>query len=125
MNLVVMKAAAFVGLVATILFGLTYWKLWGRFSAVGRLVCDKKTCQVLFSSRYGKVFGLHNFIFGFVYYVALLIIPPSLLPIARIVSWLVVLFSIYLVYALIKLRVPCVMCIISHIANLVIALALL
>jgi uncharacterized membrane protein len=77
------------------------------------------------------VFGLPNFALGILYYLALIALPFAAEPdsewmtAAAVISWFIVLFGIYLVYALFfKIRLSCPLCMVGHGINLALAVCL-
>ncbi|MBI2131037.1 vitamin K epoxide reductase family protein [Candidatus Woesearchaeota archaeon] len=93
-------------------------------------LCDGNTCMRVSDSRYGNMFGVPNYISGFIYYVIILAFSlfnfdKNVLYVLLIVSWSTVLLAVYLTYALlVKLKTVCVPCLISHGINLGIAVVI-
>ncbi len=79
---------------------------------------------------YGRFLNIPNYIYGLGYYLLIFVVsffalnePLPLLLV--ILAWAVVLYSIYLAWALIfKLKAVCVFCYAEHIMNLIIAISL-
>ena len=90
-------------------------------------LCDGDTCIRVSDSRYGSMFGIPNYIFGIFYYIMVIVLSfitlnGSILYLALAVSYGTVLYGVYLTYALlVKLKIVCVPCFISHGINLGIA----
>ena len=93
-------------------------------------LCEGNTCMRVSDSKYGKMFGVPNYISGFFYYVIILIfsflnVDKNILYFLLIVSWSTVLLAIYLTYALLfRLKTVCVPCFVSHGINVGIAVVL-
>ncbi len=87
-----------------------------------RPLCDisgRVSCTRAFSSPYGKTFGVYNSVYGIIFY--LIIVVLALLNEPQyifILSLLAFIGTIYLVYALIKIRTFCVVCASIYVINI-------
>ncbi|MBS3102118.1 vitamin K epoxide reductase family protein [Candidatus Woesearchaeota archaeon] len=90
-------------------------------------ICSENMCHSILNTKFASVFKIPNFYLGLIYYFIVFlsgffVLNNLILLIFVIVAWLVVLFSIYLAYALIfKLRTACNLCFTAQIINLAIA----
>jgi uncharacterized membrane protein len=109
---------ALLGLVIAVYFTLIYYHVIrpdGRgVPALCRL--GEKTCQSVVFTRYGRLTGLPNSLWGILFYLLVLHVglerlsgrPPRFLDIALAAALLTVVLAIYLVHALlVRLKVPC------------------
>ena len=95
---------------------------------------DKHSCAAVVFTRQAHLFGLPNSILGQGYYLTLLIGLSfdwqfgslQLLFAYILASVFTVVVGLYLTYALVRvLRVPCVLCLVSHSINLIIMIGLI
>jgi len=95
---------------------------------------EEKSCKTILSSPYARMFSIPNSLLGIgFYFIALLVaiigvhrLSSALLTFMVTISCCTVILGIYLTYALLfKLKIPCLLCIISHSINLIIFLVLL
>jgi len=75
-------------------------------------ISDKISCTKAFSSKYGKTFGLSNYIYGMIFYVVILLLTlDGLINYIFYISILAVLGSVYLAYVLyFKVKSFCLVC---------------
>jgi uncharacterized membrane protein len=84
-------------------------------------------CRLVLRDRDGSLFGLPNSVLGMMYYLPLLYIglKGPVEPLTQkmmLVSWLTVAVGLYLTYSLlVRLKVVCPLCLVSHLLNLLIA----
>ncbi|CUT04593.1 vitamin K epoxide reductase family protein [Candidatus Chrysopegis kryptomonas] len=89
---------------------------------------SENACQLIIKTKYARLFGLPNFVYGLIYYLGLIVFVISgasgyIKILVQIVSALVVVLGIYLSYVLVRiLKVSCVLCFLSHFVNLLIAI---
>ncbi|MEE9217727.1 MAG: vitamin K epoxide reductase family protein [Acidobacteriota bacterium] len=124
------------GLWAAITMTGAYYGWWrGPARLVPERLCSPKVggCMDILSTPYARAFGPPNSLLGIFYYLMLLGLalagpeaPGAALRAGfMVLSWGVVVFSIYLAWSLIfRLRTACVLCFFSHVVNLGLALAL-
>lgn len=122
---------ALAGLANALYFALSYY---GLLRAHGRLIPTveaRNRCQTVMETPDGRVFGLPNFIFGILYYLALIALSfmtesaSGWATAAAVTSWFTVLLGVYLVHALFfKIRVSCPLCMVGHGINLALAVCL-
>ena len=124
------------GLWAAVTMTGAYYGWWrGPTFLVPERLCSPRVggCLDILATPYARVFGPPNSALGILYYVLLMalslagldwLIPPARTALA-VLAWGVVMFSIYLAWSLIfRLRATCVLCFLSHVLNLAIALLL-
>ncbi len=96
-------------------------------------LCDGNTCMRVSDSKYGKMFGVPNYIFGMFYYIVILLFSifsflhddKNAHYFLLVMSWSTVLIAVYLTYALlVKLKTVCVPCFVLHGINVGIAVVL-
>ncbi|MBS3131518.1 hypothetical protein J4212_03755 [Candidatus Woesearchaeota archaeon] len=93
-------------------------------------VCSAKTCHSVLETKFAKAFKIPNFYLGLVYYYIVFVStfynPEGMILWGfLIVSWLAVLFSAYLFYALVfKLKTRCNLCFAAQMINLGIGMML-
>jgi len=91
-------------------------------------VCSKNTCGDVLRTNYARVLGVPNFVLGIFYYICIIFLTvfdfgANFWMLGLIVSWSVVIFSLYLANSLINvLKIPCVLCFTSHLVNLIVAI---
>ncbi len=131
MQTAVLAAASAIGLFISVYFSAVYYGLVKYDSGIVPSFCrmDDRTCMRVVHHRHARILGLPNAVVGMIYYVAVLVITISPAPAAeavlRYVSWLSVLFGIFLSYSLFfVIRAACILCLVSHLLNLIIALTL-
>lgn len=118
-----------LGILISIYFVLTYHGFTLPSSKLIPIhICSKGTCHNILKTRFSNVFKVPNFYLGLIYYLVVFfstffVLEKNILFGFLIVSWLVVLFSIYLVYALIfKLKTNCNLCFTAQVINLLIGI---
>ena len=93
-------------------------------------LCEGNTCIRVSDSKYGKMFGIPNYIFGMIYYIAILLFSlfsflnadKNVYYFLLVMSWSTILLVVYLTYALlVKLKTVCVPCFVLHGVNVGIA----
>lgn len=118
-----------LGIVISLYF-LAIWKgvTKGDSRLIPKGVCNKKMCAAVMKTDYAKVFfGIPNFAWGILFYFIVFnsmvfVYPRSVMYGLMIVSWIVVLFSFYLFWALMyKLKTHCPLCYTAHVINILIA----
>ena len=115
----------------------TYFTLvsYGKIRADSRFVpwfcrMDEGSCALIIHHRDASVFGVPNSLLGIGYYGTLLAAGLSggevlSMHVLQVIAWLCVVLGVYLVYSLVlKVKVLCPLCLISHSINLVIAILL-
>ena len=117
------------------LFISLYFLLVFKGYVSGRLIpksiCRKNYCATLLGTSYARLFDVPNFMWGIVYYIGIVLwslgaLPVGWYPLVVTASLAAAGFSVYLAYTLIvKLRVVCILCFLSHIINILIVMALL
>ncbi len=122
---ILLAIAALVGLADALYFvGVTYGLLRPDASWIPR-VCQmsEDTCATITETRYARVFGLPNAVFGAVWYLIVLglagvVLSRGSLPYCTLFLLAaagVVLFSVYLIWALVqRLDVFCPLCYLGH-----------
>jgi len=94
---------------------------------VPKKICRKNTCSEVLRTGFAHVFGPPNFVLGIFYYMLIFGTTLYALPywgyyVMLVLTWFVVLLSVYLAHALIfRLKIPCTLCFVSHVLNLIIA----
>ncbi len=89
-----------------------------------------ESCRLVLDHRDARVLGIPNSLPGLVYYGVVCIAAaagfPALLQLPiRLASWAALALSVYLTYSLLlRVRVLCVLCLVSHALNLTLALLL-
>lgn len=125
----IIQFSSFSGLLISLYFLAVYAGLIkGNKSLIPSEICSENSCVSVLQTPFSRVFKVPNFYLGIFYY--LIILGGSIFGAVNqfhamflLVSWLVVGFSVYLAYALIfRLKTNCVLCFVSHVINLVIAL---
>jgi uncharacterized membrane protein len=129
-------AISLTGLWAALTMTGAYYGWWrGPVLLVPERLCSPRVggCLDILATPYARLFGPPNSALGILYYLLLIALsitglgwlaPPARLALT-ILAWGVVLFSVYLAWSLIfRLRTNCVLCFLSHILNLAIALLL-
>ncbi len=95
---------------------------------------DENLCLTVLKTPYARVFGPPNALLGVFFYLAnaclavlwsLGSLPRWLWQADLAVSGFTLLFGVYLIWALLKLRMPCPLCYLGHAINLAIFLVLL
>ncbi len=128
---VITRLVALVGLLICIYFWDVY-KGWVNSSTwlIPRDLCRKNVCAEVLTTKFSRVFIVPNFYLGAAYYLLIMfstfftLSMPAYLALVTL-SWAVVVFSLYLAYALIfRLRVSCVLCFVAQAVNVAIALLL-
>jgi uncharacterized membrane protein len=126
---ILLQTSSIIGLLISLYFLLIY-KGWtkGIKGLVPGEVCSENTCATVLQTSFANLFKVPNFILGIFYYAMIFcstffVMTFDVLYIFLVVSWLVMLMSFYLAYALIfRLRTKCVLCFASHIMNIIIAI---
>jgi uncharacterized membrane protein len=124
----ILQVSSVIGLVISFYFYGVY-KGFVTDSLVPRRLCARNTCHDVLKTPFAHVFKVPNFSLGIFYYVLIffstLINPvPATMTLLLVLSWVVVVFSAYLVYALLfELRMNCVLCYIAQIVNVIIAVS--
>lgn len=121
-----------VGFYISLYFTLVYYGAISpaRFPLPQVCRLSENTCQMIIKTRYARVLGLPNFVYGLFYYFFIFALAifnwnGYIETAVKVISWLVVVLGIYLSYVLIKvLRVNCVLCFASHVLNFAIAVLL-
>jgi len=122
-----------VGLYISTYFTLVYYGILSAESRFVPQVCrlEERTCQTVLSTPYARVLGLPNSLLGILYYVSTLAILfggwlVGAVGLAVVVlAWFTVALGAYLVYALLFIiRIPCPLCLTSHVINVVLAFLL-
>ena len=126
------RVSSVMGLGVSLYF-LAIYKGWieGNKGLVPVVVCKENSCAPVLQTSFARVFKVPNFVLGIAYY--LIMIASSFTPLLSLgrlafltISWFVVGLSFYLAYALVfRLKTMCMLCFVSHILNLIIAVALL
>jgi uncharacterized membrane protein len=128
-----LPSIAFVGLLISMYFRLVSSN---KIAPDARFIpswcrMETGTCTAILSAREARLFGIPNFELGSFFYLiimttAFMELPPVISSGVIIVSGGTVVVSAYLAFRLISvLRVTCVLCFTSHVANLLIFLLLL
>jgi uncharacterized membrane protein len=120
------------GLYISAYFTLVYYRVIPPDSRWVPPFCrmEDQTCQLVVQHRDARVFGLPNSVLGVVFYAMILVNVltggiPTLTSLLMYGSWLTVALAVYLVHSLyFKVKVVCILCLISHGINLLIALLL-
>lgn len=87
-------------------------------------------CLLITQTKYARILGLPNFLYGLFYYSFLIFLAifedkGYIKVVFVVIAWFVVALGVYLSYVLVKvLKINCVLCFISHILNLAIAILL-
>jgi|TARA_Y100000034_G_C6856089_1_gene389060 uncharacterized membrane protein len=89
--------------------------------------CDvsaKISCTKAFRSKYGKILGISNSVYGILFYLALFfLLIYNLVDFVFYTSTISLIFSIYLIYILqFKLDIFCIVCYGIHLTNLLIVI---
>ena len=114
----VILLSAFLGLYISGYFTLVYYRIIQPDSRWIPSFCrmKDKECISILMTRYAKVFGLPNFIWGIAYYFAIIFLAaagalirlPDILDVLLGISFITVALGIYLTYALFfKIEVRC------------------
>jgi len=118
-----------LGLIISLYFVFIYHGIAkGSNKLVPKSICSEKTCHNVLQTKFARVFKVPNFYLGIDYYLIVFIstffdLNNLILYGLLIISWFVVLFSIYLAYSLIfKLKTACNLCFLAQIINLVIGI---
>lgn len=127
---VVLIALSIAGLYISLYFTLVSYRLIVPDVVFVPAFCrmDKSTCQLVVHHPDAAVLGLPNSLLGIGYYLFLILVgigidSPTMVLSALLSSWVAVALGVYLVYALfLKIKALCLLCLLSHILNLVIAL---
>lgn len=86
------------------------------------------TCRLVLDHRDAKLIGIPNSLVGVLYYSVVCVaavagFPPPLHVPLQLASWAAVGFGLYLTYSLVyRVRIVCLLCMVSHALNLVLAL---
>jgi len=128
----ILQLCSILGLLISLYFLAIYQGLIkGNTALVPQKMCSKNTCSEVLKTPFARVFKVPNFTLGILYYLMIFFLTVFTLPSAvqlfiTIISWLAVVFSVYLAYALVvKLKTTCVLCFVSQTINLIIAVTLL
>lgn len=121
-----------IGFYISLYFTLIYLRFISPAKFLLPNVCklSGSTCETIINTKYAKILGFPNFVYGLFYYLAIFLFVifdfNNYIKIAIVlISWLVVVLGVYLIYALLKvLRVNCLLCFISHAVNFLIAVLL-
>ncbi len=125
---------SFAGLLSSSYFAAVYHR-WtpdaGRF--VPKFCrMEQGECLTLLETRQARVFGVPNFDQGILFYVSLVVaavLPDVWLQLRTMLFFgatVAVLTGFYLTYVLlVRLKVPCALCFISHVINLLLLLCIL
>ena len=122
------QISSILGFIISLYFVFTYLGLTKPSNKlIPANVCSENSCSSVLETRFARVFKFPNFYLGLIYYSMVFIssffvLNNLILYFFLALSWFVVLFSIYLAYALIfKLKTACNLCFIAQIINLFIA----
>jgi len=125
----VLQLSSAIGLIISLYFYCVYkGYVSGFFSP--RKLCARNTCHDILKTPFAHIFKVPNFSLGIFYYIAVfaftLVEPvPAVSTLLLVISWLVVILSVYLTYALFfVLEIDCILCYAAHIANVVIAICI-
>ncbi len=134
MMTIIFIALTILGLVISLYFTMVYLDMTNPTMDMLAKACniDSKICERVIETPISHQFGVANFILGIFYYGSLLLFALSpfgwadfFYPIFLMLSWAVVIFSLYLAMQLIYiLKIPCKLCFLSHGINLGIAILL-
>ncbi|MEN3037831.1 MAG: vitamin K epoxide reductase family protein [Candidatus Kryptonium sp.] len=121
-----------IGFYISLYFTLIYLRFISPAKFLLPNVCklSGSTCETIINTKYAKILGFPNFVYGLFYYLAIFLFVifdfNNYIKIAIVlISWIVVVLGVYLIYALLKvLRVNCLLCFISHAVNFLIAVLL-
>ncbi len=97
-----------------------------RFPIPSMCKLSEGNCQLIIKTKYARLFGLPNFVYGLVYYLGIIVFVISgasgyIKIVFQIVSVFVVILGVYLSYVLVwVLKVNCILCFLSHIVNFLI-----
>ena len=128
-EIVLLRAASIIGFAISLMFYLEA-KKWmvPLISIINSKFCRTGVCIEVHLTKYGRFLNIPNYIYGLGYYILIfnasffVLSEPLLLV---ILAWFVVLYSIYLAWALVfKLKTVCIFCYTEHIMNLIIAISL-
>ncbi len=121
-----------IGFYISLYFTLVHFRIVSSLKFPLPKVCrlSDDACSLITQTKYARVLGLPNFVYGLFYYTFLIFLvifeaKGYIKIVAEVIAWLVVGLGVYLSYVLVKvLKVNCVLCFISHILNLIIAILL-
>ena len=130
-EIVLLRAASIIGFAISLMFYLEA-KQWMApiISVINSKFCRTGICIEVHLTKYGRFLNIPNYIYGLGYYILIfnasfLVLPEPLPLLLVILAWFVVLYSIYLAWALVfKLKTVCIFCFTEHIMNLIIAISL-
>ncbi len=121
-----------IGFYISLYFTLVYYGIISPLKFPIPQVCklSENACSLIINTRYARILGLPNFVYGIFYYLLLILFAISnsndyIKILFQIVALFVVAFGVYLIYVLIYvLRVKCILCLVSHIINFLLAVFL-
>ncbi|MCH7568535.1 MAG: hypothetical protein IIA87_03865 [Nanoarchaeota archaeon] len=83
-------------------------------------ISEKVSCTKAFSSKYGKLFGLSNSVYGMIFYLVILLLSFYNITYIFYLSMLAVIGSVYLAYVLyFKLNNFCLVCSGIYLVNII------
>ena len=117
------------GLLISLYFLLVYYKFIPPNAAYIPRFCrlDERTCETILHTPYARLLGIPNFYPGIIFYILVIIYGSDSNAIHTLVglSGVTVLAGMYLGYALLfQLKVPCMLCFMGHVVNLIIFVVL-
>lgn len=126
---VLVVIAAVSGLLLSLYITLVVFRVIGPDAGWIPRACriGEDTCRLVLDHPDGRVLGVPNSLPGLLYYggvcfAAAAGFPASLLVPMLVASWVAAGFSLYLTYSLVfRVRALCVLCIVSHVLNLALA----
>ncbi len=121
-----------VGFYISLYFTLVHYRIISSSKFPLPKVCrlSDDACLLITQTKYAKVLGLPNFVYGLFYYSFLIFlvifdVKGYIKVVAEVIAWLVVGLGVYLSYILVKvLKVNCTLCFTSHVLNLIVAILL-
>lgn len=131
MNVVLIFLSS-VGLYISLYFSLVYYTLIGTNSRFVPAFCrmEEGTCQLVVHHVDARALGVPNSLLGVGYYILLILLgagmnPPLFVSLMRFASWISVVLAAWLVHSLLfRIKLMCLLCLVSHGLNLVIAVLL-
>ena len=128
----VVVLCAVAGLSISLFLSSLRWRLVREQKLYGLALCgtSESSCRSVLTHPAAGLLGVPNVFLGIVYYILVLIfciLPGShmLEGLAMVSSWLAVGAGIYLVYSLLVIiKKPCPLCMVCHVANIVIAVTI-
>lgn len=122
-----MRMLSMAGFSISMYFLLVYKGLLnGSELILPKAVCSKNSCHDILGTGFSKALKVPNFVLGVFYYTAVFLHPLFANKEAYLMaSVLASMFSLYLAHSLIyRLKMPCVLCFVSHIINFSITILL-